>query len=76
MQVREVGDKEVDSEDPDDDDDDPQDSQIMEDRYREFDPQLDQKIAAIKRQVASLYISEFKEVKQLIKDKNSGDTKQ
>ena len=36
MQIRESQDKEHDSEDPDE-----EDSQIMEDRYREFDPQLD-----------------------------------
>ena len=30
----------------------------MEDRYREFDPQLDQRIAAIKRQVVSSGLSE------------------
>ena len=48
MQIMEQED-ERDSEDPDE----PEDSQIMEDRYKEFDPQLDQRIEAIKRQVGS-----------------------
>ena len=46
MQILEQDER--DSEDPDE-----EDSQIMEDRYREFDPQLDQRIAAIKKQIGS-----------------------
>ena len=56
MQIKEDGENEDDSEEPDDDQ---EDSQFMEDRYREFDPMLDQRIEAIKKQVvASSGISE------------------
>ena len=51
MQIKEDNENEEnDSEDPDDDQ---EDSQYMEDRYREFDPMLDQRIEAIKKQVAA-----------------------